>query len=75
MSDGIEITVRGFKSVVFTVTNQRQVTILAISQVSQLNWLKKKGGELRYRRMIFLLDGQETKITEKKIKITASLLK
>lgn len=45
MSGGIGITARGFKSVVaFTVTNQRQVTILAISQVSQLNWLKKKGG-------------------------------
>lgn len=40
---GVGIIARGFKSVVaLTVTSQRQVTILAISQVSELNWLKKK---------------------------------
>lgn len=37
------ITARVLKSVVIlTVTSQRQVTILAFSQVLQLNWLTKK---------------------------------
>lgn len=43
---GVEITARGFKSVVaLTVTSQRQVTILAISQVPELNWLRKQVGD------------------------------
>lgn len=40
---GLGITARVLKSVVIlTVTSQKQVTILAFSQVLQLNWLTKK---------------------------------
>lgn len=42
---GLEITAKGLKSVAaLRVTSQRQVTILAISQVPELNWLRKQVG-------------------------------
>lgn len=73
MSGGEGITAKGFKSVVaFTVTNQKQVTIFAISQVSQLHWLKK--GEVKMQKnyfLFFLLDEHEIEIKKKKKSLPA----
>lgn len=69
MSGGPGITAKDFKSVVaFTVTNQKQVTILAISQVSQLNWLKKREVKMQKNYFFFLLDGQEIEMKKNIIK-------